>query len=146
MSETRSEGHVPVELSQDEQAYAGLAHALMISTWWIGPLRINLLRKHSRFVSFHALQTLCWQIIYTFLYVAGMAVFFAVRFSTALSVPRGEASTPGPFPIVLFCSVSHLLAAGYGWPRDLHDLGDGLLLKGHAWGMGGLSAHRQLGR
>jgi uncharacterized membrane protein len=102
MSETSIEGHVPMELSQDEKAYAGLAHALMISTWWIGPLTIYLMRKQSRFVSFHALHALFWQIIYTFLYVAGMAVFFAVMFGTVLSVPRGKAPTPGQFPIALF--------------------------------------------
>jgi len=43
----------PVELTQDEKAYAGLAHALMLSTWWIGPLIIFLIERSSRFGSFH---------------------------------------------------------------------------------------------
>jgi hypothetical protein len=29
-----------MDLSPNEKAYAGLAHALMISRWWIGPLII----------------------------------------------------------------------------------------------------------
>jgi hypothetical protein len=45
-----------------------LAHALMISTWWIGPLIIFVIKRSSRFVSFHALQALFWQIIFTLLH------------------------------------------------------------------------------
>ncbi|MGH9730640.1 MAG: hypothetical protein ACRD4A_02995 [Candidatus Acidiferrales bacterium] len=45
-----------MEFTQGEKAYAGLAHALMMSTWWIGPLIIYLTRKESRFVRFHAMQ------------------------------------------------------------------------------------------
>ena len=69
MSEGSTAAPRPLELTQDEKAYAGLAHALMISTWWIGPLVIFLTKRSSRFVSFHALQALFWQIIFTLLHV-----------------------------------------------------------------------------
>jgi len=96
-----SEGTVPVpppnlELTQDEKAYAGLAHALMISTWWIGPLVIFLMKRSSRFVSFHALQALLWQIIFTLLYIGGMVSLFGVMFATmavrlqAFDVPTAD--------------------------------------------------------
>ena len=78
----------PVELTQDEKAYAGLAHALMLSTWWIGPLIIFLIKRRSRFVSFHALQALFWQIIYTLLYVGGMILLFATAFGSMASMPQ----------------------------------------------------------
>jgi uncharacterized membrane protein len=91
----------PAELTQDEKAYAGLAHALMISTWWIGPLIIFLAKRSSRFVSFHSLQALFWQTIFTFLYIGGMAVIFATAFSTIGSMPQEKTAEP-PFPTALF--------------------------------------------
>ena len=80
-------GHVQFvrELTQDQKAYAGLAHALMLSTWWIAPLIIYFVKKESRFVRFHAMQALLWQIVFSVLYFVVMAVFFAVVFSSLLS-------------------------------------------------------------
>ena len=90
------------ELTQDEKAFAGLAPALMISTWWIGPLIIYLTKKESRFVNFHCLQALFWQIIFTLLYAGGMVVFFVGMFSTILSLPQGKATEPPQFPAAFF--------------------------------------------
>jgi uncharacterized Tic20 family protein len=90
------------ELTQDEKAYAGLSHALMISTWWIGPLVILLMKKESRFVKFHALQALFWQIIFTSIYFVGMAIVFAVMFTMVLTVPQGKATQPPQFPVAMF--------------------------------------------
>ena len=101
MSEEGIEALPGAELTQDEKAFAGLAHALMISTWWIGPLIIYLTKKESRFVSFHSLQALFWQIIFTLSYAGGMAVFFAVMFSTVLSMPQGT-TEPDRFPAAFF--------------------------------------------
>lgn len=101
-----SDSHVAVpmgaELTQDEKAYAGLAHALMISTWWIGPLIIYLIKRESRFVGFHALQALLWQIIFTFLYVGGFVLLFVVMFTTVLSMPQGRTTGPEQFPVTMF--------------------------------------------
>ncbi|HEV2315618.1 MAG TPA: DUF4870 domain-containing protein [Candidatus Acidoferrales bacterium] len=99
-----SDANIPVvtftELTQDEKAYAGLAHALMMSTWWIGPLIIYLTKKESRFVSFHAMQALLWQIIFTVLYFVGIAAWIVVIFSTVAMHPQ---NTPNqPFPIAVF--------------------------------------------
>jgi uncharacterized Tic20 family protein len=102
MSKEGIEALPSTELTQDEKAFAGLVHALMISTWWIGPLIIYLTKKESRFVSFHSLQALFWQIIFTLLYAGGMAVFFAVMFSTVLSMPQGKTTEPLQFPAAFF--------------------------------------------
>jgi|SRR5271170_1213383 len=102
MSENSVVPPAAAELTQDEKAYAGLAHALMISTWWIGPLIIYFIRRESRFVRFHALQALFWQIIFTLLYVVGMVVFFALMFSTVLSMPQGKTTQPPQFPTAFF--------------------------------------------
>jgi len=93
---------VSAEPTQDEKAYAGLAHALMIPTWWIGPLIIFLIKRESRFVKFHALQALLWQIIFTCVYVVGMIVFFAGMFATVLSMPHGKPDQPPQFPVAFF--------------------------------------------
>ncbi len=90
------------ELTQDEKAFAALSHALMVSTWWIGPLIIYLTKKESRFVSFHSLQALFWQIIFTLLYAGGLAVFFVVMLSTVLSMPQGKTTAPPQFPAAFF--------------------------------------------
>jgi uncharacterized protein len=50
--------------TQDERSMAMLAHVLMIFTGFIGPLIIWLIRKQSKYVSFHALQALWWQILW----------------------------------------------------------------------------------
>jgi uncharacterized membrane protein len=92
----------PIELSQDEKADAGLAHALMISTWWIGPRIIFVVKRQSRFVSFHALQALIWQIIFTVSYVFGIFLIFAMVLKTVFTMPRGAAPGPDQLPIALF--------------------------------------------
>lgn len=93
------------ELTQDEKAYAGLAHALMICTGFIGPLVIYLKKKRSRFVRFHASQALFWGVISTLFYFpaafVSVPVFWSLNLvdltiSLALGIPfclkamRGE--------------------------------------------------------
>jgi len=101
------------ELTQDEKAYAGLAHALMLSTWWIAPLIIYFMKKESPFVRFHAMQALLWQIIFSVLYFAGMAVFFMVAIVSTLS-GQGKPADPSHFPVALFVAMPlvWLLAMG----------------------------------
>lgn len=89
------------ELSQDEKAYAGLAHALMTCTWWIGPLVIYLTKRESRFVAFHALQALFWQILFTVLYICGMAAFMVVTLST-VALQQQKLPANQSFPVALF--------------------------------------------
>jgi len=92
-----------LELTAEEKAYAGLAHALMMSTWWIGPLVIFLTKRGSRFVRFHALQALLWQGIFTMLYVAGFSLFFVVLLA---SMPPGSQKPPDTqFPTALFVAM-----------------------------------------
>lgn len=104
MSEGSTAAPRPLELTQDEKAYAGLAHALMIPTWWIGPLVIFLTRRSSRFVSFHALQALFWQIIFTLLYVGGMLAMFAVMFATMTNMSKDKTAEQ-QFPTGLFLAM-----------------------------------------
>jgi uncharacterized Tic20 family protein len=102
MADTAVEASVVPEPSADDKAYAGLAHALMISTWWIGPLIIYLTKKESRFVSFHSLQALFWQIIFTLLYFLGMIGWFAAMIPTMLKASQAHPPNQMPFPTAFF--------------------------------------------
>lgn len=90
-----------IELTQDEKAYAGLAHALMMGTWWIGPLVVYLTKKESRFVGFHALQAFLWQIIFTVLYIGGMVLLMVAVFST-VGLQQHNPPANQPFPVAFF--------------------------------------------
>ena len=64
---------------------ATLAQVLQIIESWIAPLVIYLLRRESKFVSFHAMQALLWQIAVLILWMGAMFVWFGVIFSFVFS-------------------------------------------------------------
>ena len=76
-----------------------LAHTLQLIGSWIAPLIIFLIRRQSRFVSFHALQALLLQIIHTIIIVVLMVLWFTTIFATVLHQTSGK---PAGFPTVLF--------------------------------------------
>jgi len=87
----------------DERTMGTLAHVLQLVGGWIAPLIIFLVKRNSRFVSFHALQALLLQgfyFLFVLIFVGGFFVVaiagFAVQQSTT---PHG--SLP-PALIVLF--------------------------------------------
>ena len=63
-----------LDTTPDERTMATLAHALQLVGSWIAPLIIFLIRRRSRFVSFHALQALLLQIIHTIIVLVLMTV------------------------------------------------------------------------
>ncbi|MGC1485487.1 MAG: DUF4870 domain-containing protein [Candidatus Acidiferrum sp.] len=69
--------------TQDERTMAFLAHLLQVFTGFIAPLIIYCVKQDSRFVKFHALQSLIWQLCYMALFLGGMIVFFFSFFATA---------------------------------------------------------------
>jgi uncharacterized membrane protein len=80
---------------------ATLAHALQIIGGWIAPLVIFLIKRQSRFVSFHALQALLLQIVHVILVLIFIVGFFMVMFFTIFSrVSTGP--TPAQPPIEFF--------------------------------------------
>ena len=87
--------------TQDEKTMAMLAHILQIFTWWIGPLVIFLVKQDSKFVRFHALQALLWQIALMVLGMIGVCLWFAVILSTVFSSAGRAAPNQAP-PLALF--------------------------------------------
>src|SRR5262249_31518019 len=91
----------PLMPTQDEMTMATLAQALQIIGGWIAPLIIFLIRRQSRFVSFHALQALLLQILHVIgvmIFVVGF--FIVMGFTIFHSVAAGQ--TPAQPPIVMF--------------------------------------------
>jgi uncharacterized membrane protein len=85
--------------AQDERTLALLAHILQIVAGWLGPLIILLVRRDSRFVTFHALQVLFLQLVRLALMIAVGVCFF---FGFVLSVAMSSSHVPSPLPSLFF--------------------------------------------
>jgi uncharacterized Tic20 family protein len=104
----------PTEPTPDEKTMAIFAHVLQLFGGWIGPLVIFLIKRQSRFVSFHALQALLLQVVL----VIGMIVFvmismlviFATVVSSAVHQPPGH--TDPPVAVFLMIPFIWLVAMG----------------------------------
>jgi uncharacterized membrane protein len=95
---------------------ATLAHALSL-LGFIAPLVIFLVKRQSRFVSFHALQALLWHIAYIVSMMLLMVVWFVTIFATIAHTAATKAHEP---PVGLFV-VFPLLWLGFaaGWVLTL---------------------------
>jgi uncharacterized membrane protein len=98
------------DITQDERTMATLAHALQTVGWWIAPLAIFVLRRNSRFVSFHALQALLLQLLNTLLIFTSIFIFFVVAIGSGMA--GGKAAPPPAFFAVFM--VIWLVLAGMG--------------------------------
>ena len=88
-----------LDTTPDERTMATLAHALQLIGAWIAPLIIFLIRRQSRFVSFHALQALLLQIVHLIIVVVLMMVWFTTMFATVFHQTSGR---PPDLPPMLF--------------------------------------------
>jgi uncharacterized Tic20 family protein len=91
----------PPPPSQDERTMATLAHALQIVGSWIAPLIIFLIKRNSRFVSFHALQALLLQIVHLIVVVL-FVVGFAVLMFFGIFLHAAAGSRPAEPPVAVF--------------------------------------------
>jgi uncharacterized membrane protein len=78
---------------------ATLAHALQLIGGWIAPLIIFLVKRQSRFVSFHALQALLLQIIHVIVMIIMVVVWFITILSTIALHSASKSTAP---PVALF--------------------------------------------
>jgi uncharacterized protein len=109
MSATTNVGSI--EPSQDERTMAVLAHALQVVGWWIAPLIIFLVKRESKFVSFHALQALLLQAAYAVVWMLGMVVWMALIFSSVFQAQANHGAAP-PLLFIFFFPLLWLLAMG----------------------------------
>ncbi|HET7442746.1 MAG TPA: DUF4870 domain-containing protein, partial [Terriglobales bacterium] len=88
-----------LEPSQDERTFAVLAHVLQVVAWWIAPLVIFIMKRDSKFTSFHALQALLLQAFYMILMGVFTIFWFAGFFLVMLHMPTDKSAPP---PTALF--------------------------------------------
>ena len=70
---------------------------LQIMLWWIAPLAIFLIKRDSKFVSFHALQALLLQAVYVLTIIACLVLAFGVFVLAAVFSPEGSNNLPPEF-------------------------------------------------
>lgn len=80
---------------------ATLAHVLQLVGWWLAPLIIFLIKRQSRFVSFHALQALLLQITHMIVSAVFVVMWMSFIFATIAQTMSKPAQPPQP-PIGLF--------------------------------------------
>jgi uncharacterized protein len=91
-----------IQPTLDERTMAILAHMLQIVGLWIAPLIIFVVKRESRFVSFHALQALLLQVAYVFLMGLGVVFWFGTVVLTMVSThATGSSSSPPAFFIFM---------------------------------------------
>jgi uncharacterized membrane protein len=96
-------GIVELAPTRDERTMGTLAHVLQLVGGWIAPLVIFLVKRNSRFVSFHALQALLLQALYFVLVMVMMGAFFAVLVAgIAFHQPAAPHNSLPPGFIILF--------------------------------------------
>jgi len=93
--------HGAAEPSQDERTLAILAHVLQVVGWWIAPLIIFVIKRESRFVSFHALQALLLQVVYM-VGMGGLMVLWFVSIFATIGHHGGGNNAPPPAFFLLF--------------------------------------------
>jgi len=87
--------------TQDDRTMAILAHALQLVGGFIAPLIIFFVKRQSRFVSFHALQVLLFQIVHVFFSMVLTVGWVVAIFTTVMRSQAGHSAPPTAF-FVLF--------------------------------------------
>jgi uncharacterized membrane protein len=87
--------------SLDERTMAILAHMLQIVGLWIAPLIIFVVKRESKFVSFHALQALLLQAAYIGLMGLGVLFGLGAIFLSMIAAHAGGDSSPPAFFIFM---------------------------------------------
>ncbi len=92
---------------------ATLAHALQIVGGWIAPLVIFLIKRQSRFVSFHALQALLLQIVHLILIMV-VVVGWMVTFFSTIALHGTDKSFAPPRELFIFFPLLWLFMVAIG--------------------------------
>ena len=96
-------GSSPAIVTSDERTMGTLAHVLQLVGGWIAPLVIFLVKRNSRFVSFHALQVLLLQALYFLFMMVVMGAFFVfVVAGIAFHQPAAQNNSLPPGFVIFF--------------------------------------------
>lgn len=111
------------EPTHEERTTAMLPHILQVFGGFVPPLVVLIVKRDSRYVRFHSLQVLIWQLIMTAAVVIGFVSFMVLMFATIPAAAQNKNEVPKAFfffPLVwlLFFAqygISILLAIIFGW-------------------------------
>lgn len=98
---------------------AFLAHLLQVFTGFIAPLVIYCVKQDSRFVKFHALQSLVWQLCYMALFFIGFFLAFVFMMTSIFHTAQGGAHTQAPPTAFFFFFPFLWLFAMLGWVANV---------------------------
>jgi uncharacterized membrane protein len=107
------------EPTEDERRMAFLAHVLQVFAGFIAPLVIFCIKQNSRFVKFHALQSLIWQLCYMALFFVGFFLFFFSMAATIFHSASAPHPGSGPPPAFLLFFPLFWLFAMFGWVANV---------------------------
>jgi uncharacterized membrane protein len=88
--------------TQDERSMALMVHILSIFTGFWAALIIYLIKRDSKFISFHALQSLFWHLLYmviSMVFVFGLFFIFFATLITHVVAQHGPGAGP---PVAAF--------------------------------------------
>lgn len=106
--------------TKDEQSVAFLAHFLQVFTGFVAPLVIYLIKRESRFVSFHAMQALLWQIAYLVVFFMLVFVILLVgMYATFATHPPAPSPSQAPPPAFFLLFPFVWLVMMCGWVLNL---------------------------
>jgi uncharacterized Tic20 family protein len=94
-----------------------LAHVLQIFSWLIGPAIVFLVRRDSKFVRYHALQVLFFQLL--MILVWGASVLAIIAGVLAALAHRSEASFPSALALPLLALFVFWGGAALTWILNL---------------------------
>lgn len=102
-------------LSRDDRIFAMLSHVGQMFGSFVIPLIIFLMKRNSRFVSFHALQALMAQLIFLVCWIGGMFMFFAAIFATIPTQAGSHNAPPRAFMLFPFMWIGMFGVYGIMW-------------------------------
>jgi uncharacterized Tic20 family protein len=105
--------HDIIPTNSEERNLAMLAHVLQFFTGFIGPLIIFLVKRDSKFVRYHSLMALFWQLMVTGLWMIGIVIVMVGLFSTVVAQPQGVPGTPANAPPPMFLLLFPMLWGGW---------------------------------
>jgi uncharacterized protein len=88
--------------SEDERKLTLIMYILAIFSTWLAPLVVFIIKRNSKFVGFHSLQLLFFDIIYLVLTIVGMVAWFAVIFGTIATTVTHAGKPPAEPPVAFF--------------------------------------------
>ena len=79
---------------EDERNMAMVTEIISVFTGFWAPLIILIIKRDSKFVSFYALQSLLWHVLYAFLFIVIFMLVFFSMFAQIAMMPRHPGAPP----------------------------------------------------